>query len=89
MSPANPLKYTLGVDLSTRFIHATKWNRQLTSPDKQIGSTFGTAERAKYESYMDQDIDEYCKELAAKGVTFRVFSTNVSIRAAKWSRNQF
>jgi len=38
---------------------------------------------------MDQDIDEYCQALTKRGVTYRVFSTNVSIRGAKWSRNQF
>jgi hypothetical protein len=77
-----PYPYTMGFDLSNRFIQACKWNKQ--APWDKAGF-----DRAKYESYMDQDIDEYCLELAAKGVTYRVFSTNVSIRGAKWSRNQF
>jgi hypothetical protein len=81
----NPLAYTLGFDLSQRFQTAMSWNRQSPYTGK-LGNTF---DRTKYESYMDQDIDEYCKELSAKGVTFRVFATNVSVRASKWSRAQF
>lgn len=77
-------KYTLGFDLSQRFLTACSFNRA-ESPTTKKGTPFT---RSKYESYMDQDIDEYCKELAAQGVTFRVFSTNVSIRGAKWSRAQ-
>jgi uncharacterized protein (TIGR02599 family) len=79
---SDPKRFTLGFDLSDRFLHASKWNRQ--APWDKPGF-----QRDKFESYMDQDIDEYCKELTARGVTYRVFSTNVSIRGAKWSRNQF
>lgn len=84
--PTDPLAYTLGFDLSKRFIHACRYNRQPPYETLPSGKAF---DRNTYESYMDQDIAEYCLELAKKGVTYRVFSTNVSIRGAKWSRNQF
>lgn len=84
-------KYTLGFDLSHRFLTAAHYNRDKggTYTDMSVTPPTAAFDRTKYESYMDQDIDEYCKEMAAKGVTFRVFSTNVSIRGAKWSRAQF
>ncbi len=47
------------------------------------GSSTASATASKYES----DLQTLESTLGAKRISYRVFTTNVSIRAAKWSRN--
>jgi uncharacterized protein (TIGR02599 family) len=56
---------------------------------------FGPLQGAKFTTHSENmevpgtgDLAQYEKELIAMGLTYRIFSTNVSIRGAKWSRAQ-
>ena len=65
-------KYTLGLDMGDKFTIGSTSNR------------WPLEQKSQYEL----DLAAYEKLLIDKRVTYRIFSTNVSIRGSKWSRSQ-
>jgi len=52
----------------------------------EIGCVFGT--RANAETQYEKDLKEMEKRMIEAKLTYRIFTTNVSIRGAKWSASQ-